>query len=287
MARIASTSELVTTISDLETSVSLPQGTVASKMDAVEINTLMQGVEDAFNKLYEKLRQLEDLHDFTKRYIQNEFKKNAAAFKKMTASIDKTTDTHENVVLQSMQASFENGVVVTDRDGMPIKAADFVGGKALIPASMTINQSEPESTIVNTNSVAYKRILTPASNYKTFYANEQPPAVPIQETLDLVYPRETEFNFLDVSAFNADIREASVTDENGIKIPINLSRHTMKRVKAKKVSLVLESTKNETQDVQMNYDARYDKDGSSYIDGIKSTIYETMIRNNGGTTFKS
>ena len=287
MARIASTSELVTTISALAPSVTLPQGTIASKMDATEINTLMKGIEDAFNKLYEKLRQLEDLHDFTKRYIQNEFKKNADAFKKMSSSIDKTADTNENIVLQSMHVSFENGAVVTDRDGTPIKTADFVGGKTLIPASMTINQATPESTIVSTNSVAYKRILTPASNYKAFYANEQPPAEPIRETLDLVYPKEAEINFLDVSAFNADIKEASVTDANGIKVPVDLGRHTMKRVKAKKVSLVLESTKNEVQDVQMNYDKRHDQDGSKYTDGIKSTIYETMIRNNGGTTFKS
>ena len=104
--------------------------------------------------------------------------KNADAFKKMSSSIDKTADTNENIVLQSMHVSFENGAVVTDRDGTPIKTADFVGGKTLIPASMTINQATPESTIVSTNSVAYKRILTPASNYKAFYANEQPPAEP-------------------------------------------------------------------------------------------------------------
>ena len=64
MATIANTDELIDAITSLETSVALPEGTVSSKMDATEINTLMQGIEDAFEKLYEKVRALEDLHDY-------------------------------------------------------------------------------------------------------------------------------------------------------------------------------------------------------------------------------
>ena len=82
MATIANTDELIEAITSLETSVTLPEGTVSSKMDATEINTLMQGIEDVFEKLYEKLRVLEDLHDFTKKYIEKNINVVAARMKK-------------------------------------------------------------------------------------------------------------------------------------------------------------------------------------------------------------
>lgn len=286
MANITNTDELVTTIAQLETSASLPKGTVASKLDADEINKLMLGIEEAFNKLYEKLRLLEDLHDFTKRYIQNEFQKSSDAFRKMRQDIDKTEDTNQNTVVQSMTASFETGLVVTDRDGKPLATSDTVDGSTLIPANTTVKTSSPDSAVVNSTSIAYKRILTPAQNYKAFYANEQPPAEPVKETIDFVYKSAVNANFIDVSAFQAMIDKMVVTDADNNKLDVDPGTHMLPVTKIQRVSLLLRSTKNDVQDVRVSIDKRK-SDGTGYIDGIKDTIYETMVRNNGGTTYES
>ena len=146
----------------------MPEGTVASKMDATEINTLMQGIEDAFNKLYEKLRLLEDLHDFTKTYIENEFSKNQAAFREAKAEIDKATDAYQQTSSVSSTVSFRSGAVVTDRDGTPIKSCMRIDGTTLVPANTKLQETVPSSVLVTSDLAAYRRMLTPAKSYKTF-----------------------------------------------------------------------------------------------------------------------
>lgn len=282
MADITNTLELVDTISTLETAADLPKGTVASKMDSVEINQLMNGIKTALDKLYEKLRLLEDLHDFTKKYIQNEFKKNEAAFKRANADIDRATDTNENLVVQSMTASFATGIVMTDRDGTPIPTADYIDGTTLVPENTDMLVPEPASAVVASGKAAYRRILTPAKNYKSFYVEEQPPAEPIRETVDFVYVNPVNINFIDVSPFKDKILAMSVTDENDVKMPINPSSHMIPRTKAKCISMEIESTKCDSQEIELNFRNPGNVHGEQYLDGIKGTIYETIVRNSGG-----
>lgn len=283
MADITNTQELIDTITTIETSTDLPKGTVASKLDAVEINQLMNGIKIAFDKLYEKLRLLEDLHDFTKQYIQNEFKKSEAAFKRANANIDKTTDTYENLVVQSMTTNFATGIVVTDRDGTPIPTADYVDGTTLIPENVDVLASEPTSAVVTSDEVAYRRISTPARNYKSFYADEEPPAVPIREVIDFVYASPASINFINISPFRCKILEMSVTDDTGVKAMIDPASHMIKRTKVKRLSMQIESTKCDSQEIELNFRDPGNVHGSQYLDGIKGTIYETIVRNSGNT----
>lgn len=282
MADITNTLELVDTISTLETATDLPKGTVASKMDSVEINQLMNGIKTAFDKLYEKLRLLEDLHDFTKKYIQNEFKKSEAAFNRANANIDRSADSYENLVVQSMTTSFATGIVVTDRDGTPIPTADYIDGTTLMPRSTDVLVPEPASAVVTSDGVAYRRIITPARNYKSFYADEQPPAVPIREAIDFVYATPADINFISVSPFRCKILEMSVTDAGGVKTMVDPSNHMIPKTKVERISVEIESTKCDTQEIEMNFRDTGDVTGSQYLDGIKSTIYETIVRNSGG-----
>ena len=250
MATIANTDELIDAITSLETSVALPEGTVSSKMDATEINTLMQGIEDAFEKLYEKLRVLEDLHDFTKKYIENEFAKSKDAFRKAKADIDAAADTYQQTENVSHIVGFRMGSVVTDRDGTPVTSCAAVDGTTLIPSYRTIRSAEPGSAIIDANGTAYRRIITPAKNYKSFYVNETPPAEPVREV-----PRGTRM------------------------CPL---------VSVAAVSLKLRSTKNEVQDVEVSQQAKNTSSlAVDYTSEIKDTIYESMIRKNGGTTYIS
>lgn len=289
MATIANTDELVTAITDLETSVSLPEGTVASKMDATEINTLMHGIEDAFDKLYEKLRLLEDLHDFTKTYIENEFAKNQAAFRQAKTEIDKTADAYQQMAKVFSTVSFRAGAVATDRDGTPVKNCALVDGATLVPANTLVQETEPSSVVPISSYTPYRRILTPAKNYKAFYVNEQPTPDAIRESVRFVFPYVVDVNFLDVSAFHANIERIVLHSPDGSQTMIPAGTHTSKRVKASSVSIVLRSTKTETQDIeikQLNKGSGV-LSADSHLDNIKDTIYESMIRKNGGTTYES
>lgn len=289
LATIANTDELITTITDLETSVSMPEGTIASKMDATEVNALMHGIEDAFTKLYGKLRLLEDLHDFTKTYIENEFSKNRDAFRGAKAEIDRAADVYHQTTNASSSVSFRAGAVVTDRDGTPVKSCAYIDGKTLVPANTLIQEAEPSSTVVSSNSSSYRRILTPARNYKTFYVNEQPVQGGVEETVQFVFPHAVDVNFTDISAFHADVENVVLWTEDGSKIEIPDGTHMNKRTKVISVSLTLRSTKTETQDIEIAQISKANNTLSpdEHLESIKDTIYESLIRKNGGTTYNS
>lgn len=288
MATIANTDELIGAITSLETSVALPEGTVPSKMDATEINTLMQGIEDAFEKLYEKLRVLEDLHDFTKKYIENEFTKSKDAFRKAQSDIDAAADTYQQTGRISHTVGFRTGSVVTDRDGTPVASCAVVDGTTLIPSYRTIQSAEPGSAIIDANSTAYRRIITPAKNYKSFYVNETPPAEAVRETVQFVFQTPVTMNYMDFSAFQADIEGICLKLSDGSELVIPKGTHMCPLSSVAAVSLKLRSTKNEAQDVKVSQQSK----GTSslivdYTGEIKDTIYESMIRKNGGTTYIS
>lgn len=286
MATIANTGELITAITDLETPVSMPEGTIASKMDATEVNTLMQGIEDAFNKLYEKLRLLEDLHDFTKTYIGNEFKKNRQAFLEAKAEIDKVSDVYQQTTSKAGTVRFGSGNVVTDRDGTPIDTCNSIGGGAYIPASTTIAEYEPSSAVISAKDTPYKRVTTPARNYKSFYVSEEPPVDPVRETIRFVLPHPSLANCIDVSAFHAEIEKLCLELDDGTSIEIPEEKQLSKRTNVAAVMLELRSTKNETQDVNIYQQSLPNKLETADRSGeIKDTIFESMIAKNNGTTF--
>ena len=288
MATIANTDELIDAITSLETSVALPEGTVSSKMDATEINTLMQGIEDAFEKLYEKLRVLEDLHDFTKKYIENEFAKSKDAFRKAKADIDAAADTYQQTENVSHIVGFRMGSVVTDRDGTPVTSCAAVDGTTLIPSYRTIRSAEPGSAIIDANGTAYRRIITPAKNYKSFYVNETPPAEPVRETVQFVFQHPLTMNYMDFSAFQADVEDIRLKLSDGSEVEVPRGTRMCPLVSVAAVSLKLRSTKNEVQDVEVSQQAKNTSSlAVDYTSEIKDTIYESMIRKNGGTTYIS
>ena len=288
MATIANTDELIEAITSLETSVTLPEGTVSSKMDATEINTLMQGIEDVFEKLYEKLRVLEDLHDFTKKYIENEFSKSKDAFRKAQANIDAAADTYQQTENVSHTVGFRPGSVVSDRDGTPVASCAAVDGTTLIPSYRTIQSAEPGSAIIDANGTAYRRIITPAINYKSFYVNETPPAEAVRETVQFVFQRPLTMNYMDFSAFQADIEGVRLKLSDGSEVEVPKGTHMCPLASVAAISLKLKSTKNEIQDIEVSQQA---KNANSltvdYTSELKDTIYESRIRKNGGTTYVS
>ena len=289
MANIANTDALLAAITDIETPAELPQGTVASKMDAAEINQVMQGIESAFNRLYEKLRLLEDLHDFSREYISSEFRKTSEAFTEVVSTIDKTVDSYVNDTAMASSAGFESGHVITDRDGSPVETASLLNGTILVPARHTVETAEPSSASVVSAYTPYRRILTPASNYESFHINEQPTAAPLTEEVSFLLPKPKKVNFIDVSAFGAKVEGVRLLLENGDTVPISTGSHMFPRYLIHGITMTLRSIQTKPEDIEVT-DQRCGNDSAEMeqdITDVKDTIFETMIASNGSTTFLS
>ena len=94
-------SDFLTSLATLK-STDLSPGTISSEMKASEFNNLMNNIESALNTLYVKLRTLNDIHDYIKKYIQTEIN-------------DKRKEIQENLkIIEDLSDSYTNFDYVTE-----------------------------------------------------------------------------------------------------------------------------------------------------------------------------
>lgn len=284
MANIANTDELIDTISDLTTQITLPSGTFSGKMDSSETNALFSGIEETLNKLYEKVRLLEDIHNFTQKYIENEFAKNQAGFNKAMAAIQQSTDLYQQTRRKQKSVSFAQGEVVNDRNGVPIETAKYINGSTIIPQNTTITTASISSVVSSSESgLPYRRITNPPERYKSFHVDEAPCDAPITESVTFYLSNPVDANFIDVSPFNAKIKSMKVMKADGEK-EIDLGKGNGTTCdELKQVSIVqveLECMKSDI--VDMEIPAENSAQEADKLDSVLTTVFEAQVKKNGG-----
>lgn len=283
MSEITNTGELTDTINNLTTVLDLPDGTFSKRLNADEVNDLFDAIENRFNALYEKLRQLEDLHNFTKKYIENEFAKNKDAFDDAIIKLDNSRDVYEDTTVKAETVSFYTGGVISDRDGRAIDTADIIDGNTIIANSSTVATVEPVSAIAVSNEIPYRRTTIPAKNYKTFYTLETIPSNKVLEDVDFYFTKPTSINFLYFSVFNSEIKKCELIRNGEPNLTIDPSHNNFSPVVANGVHLRFASGKTE----QITVSVTEKKDSSTSLStanelDVLNTVYEHDVDKNGG-----
>lgn len=283
MANITNIGELRNTLANLTQEIELPGGTFAPKMNAAAINDCFNAIEAAFNQLYEKLRQLEDLHIFAENYIQNEFKKNKRELDTAIQALDTAGDDYRNTSIQATTVSFTGEAVVADRNGTAVATADIADGNTIMANAQEINTAVPSQAGIHSNFLAYRRNKLPAGQYRVFYAQESPHKEKITESLDFLFPKSMEINFIRISPFNAVIKRAALIQENQEYLDLNISHYSQAKTKASGIHLELESgaTKSIIMNIQENKDTFSDTE-QEHLDTMMDTVFEQEILNSGG-----
>ena len=286
LANIANTDELVSSIKTLTQEIDLPTSTFQEKMNAGDINTLFNSIEECFNKLYEKLRLLEDLHDFTERYIQQELERNKKDLDDAILKLDTVADEYTNTRSKAATASFQSGIVVTDRDGTAIDTADMIDGNTAVANSVILSKAYIAQVSTVSTDTAYRRISMPAENYKSFYVETSPRGRKITENIDFLFSQPTKVNFVRLSAFNSEIEKILLIKDSQEEFDTNSTKTgACQTVVARGVRIVLKSGKTNT--VFANVTRKKDEfTDPLHIDieqetDILDTIFETEVRGSG------
>jgi len=283
MANITNTDELVDNIKALTTPIDLPAGTFNEKMNASEINGLFQGIETCLNKLYEKLRMLEDLHTFSEEYIKNEFNKVKPELDDAIAKLDQAEEDYSNTRVKANMLTFVGGNVITDRDGSSINSAQIIDGNTVLAGSVNILEAVPTKVVASSSDIPYRRNKMPADNYKTFYALESMPSESIKESIDFFFARPTIINFIRTSAFNSVINNITIYKSNNDVVNVNPDTMVFPECTATGIHMDLTGGKIEPvvteitgeKDTFCNLEGEYESD-------VLNSIFEKHVKDNGG-----
>ena len=280
MARITNTAELVSAIQDISTPVETPDVSISTKMNAAEINTLFNSIEDCFDKLYEKLRLLEDLHDFAEQYIQNEFSKTKKEVDDAILKLDTASELYTDTSVKAETVSFSSGSVIYDRDNRPISNAGIVNSNTIIAGSVNMYDAAPVSVFVKSNMTAYRRNKLPADNYKTFYVSETLFEKPVTETIEFIFSQPVKINYIDASAMNASVKNISVLNSaRDIKQVYNDSILCDESM-ASGIRIELESSVSDSVNVNVTEPKdTFSNIETSYSNSVLDTLFEQSVKN--------
>lgn len=276
---ISNTTELNETLTTLSRKTDYAFGAFSSKMSSDEINTIFKKIEASLDDLYIKTRLLEDLRVFAEGYVQNEFKKKSINLKTAIKTIQKAADDYENTnqIAQSIPFNSSSEIIV-DRDGTSIRPADVMGGNTILMAGETLKNISMPNVVVDSPILAYRRISSPAENYRSFYVLENPAPNGVTEKLQILFSKIETINYLDLSVFKSSIQKGYLIRSDNELIELDLSIHSFEPQKVKGIQIELSS--NIFDMVTINVSGltdSYNALKNTYKTNVLNSIYATYI----------
>ena len=279
--KIANTAELRDIIERLTTQIETPSTAISTKMDATEINNFFESIETAFNTLYEKLRLLQDVHDFTQEYVQSVFAKTEKELKEVNVESDTADQEYRNGKTKACVAVFNNPVSVRDRDGSALYQAEVIGS-TVIPGNAIVGKDAPANASVFSTEICYRRSSMPADTYKSFYVLENASDQLPKEKITFFLSSPQECNYIDVSAFNSDIEEINLICSNGdiVNIPVGDMTFPIQEITAIEITLKADKRDKVAMEVSAKTSTFTDTDNKAVVD-ILDNVWDTYMAQKG------
>lgn len=189
-------------------------------MKSEEYNNSCEVIELRLNVLYEKIRILEELHDFIKDYVDKEISDKQSQYKEKLKIISDLSDQYRDSSFVAQLVPFILSTeTVKDRDGTALTKMILNDNKIEVPGTST-TKATIESVNVNTKNICYSNTLDNLTK------NETGEIVLIDETsetggacADIIinFADPIDCNYLNLSPVNGTISDVKlITKENAV-----------------------------------------------------------------------
>ena len=135
MAIINTTQQINDTLNALIEDVDFSVSVFSKKMSSDEVNKVFSRFNEIINHLYEKARYLQDLREYTEKYIESEYSDKYKKLKSVTEAIEKIESQYQNnkqITHEILSDKEKNNTdIFYDFDGEPINRA-FISDNNII-----------------------------------------------------------------------------------------------------------------------------------------------------------
>ena len=140
-------------------------------LSSSEYNSNMSIIELRLNVLYQKIKYMQELVDYTKNYVISEIKNRNEEFKEKLKIISEVTDIYrdQSSVAQIVYLT-QCSEQITDRDGSIVKPM-IISDKKLVPPGNTVSSLRINSVVNNSSAIKY------SSNYENLKNGEAGSAI--------------------------------------------------------------------------------------------------------------
>lgn len=189
-------------------------------LSSSEYNSNMSIIELRLNVLYQKIRYMQELVDYTKNYVISEIKNRNEEFKEKLKIISEVTDIYrdQSSVAQIVYLT-QCSEQITDRDGSIVKPM-IISDKKLVPPGNTVSSLRINSVVNNSSAIKY------SSNYENLkngeagsaiYLSDNIMASGLDENVNIQFDEGSSINYIDIPVINGDIAMYEITYTNDSK----------------------------------------------------------------------
>lgn len=189
-------------------------------LSSSEYNNNMSIIELRLNILYQKIRYMQELVDYTKNYVISEIKNKNEEFKEKLKIISEVTDIYrdQSSVAQIVYLT-QCSEQITDRDGSIVKPM-VISDKKLVPPGNTVSSLRINSIVNNSSAIKY------SSNYENLkngeagsaiYLSDNIMAGGLDENVNIQFDEGSSVNYIDIPVINGDVATYEITYVNDSK----------------------------------------------------------------------
>lgn len=193
-------------------------------MSSYEINEAMNAFERYLNRLYEKIRVLEDVKDYTKTYIMKTISEKEQAFDKKLKIIEETCDQFRDNAFVAYTVPFEHSdEAIHDRDGSTIEKMSIVNGNlehtVLKSKEADISTVKRKSDLLCYNSSCNNLINKMAA--RSYYLSDTPVYGGVKEEITIGFRDDAECNRIEIVPSNCEIEDICIINKDNGEVPIS------------------------------------------------------------------
>lgn len=210
---------------------------IENEMSAAEFNNIFTEIESNINNLYEKIRVLEDIKNYTKDFVVRAIDERRKKIINSLNIIEKNVDEYQNTGYVAVAVGFDNvNEEILDRDGSVISSLQLKEGKLVMPSKnlsiegfMSLTNLGQQKEI-QTDGGQTERVLFAGAEpfvessigvtgvegqYRTIYESEQPVEGGVSVEYEILFSSRADCNYFSINPVNCNVTEIRLTDFEG------------------------------------------------------------------------
>lgn len=187
-------------------------------MDSQEFNAILYQIETDLNKLYENIRLLNDVYDYSKNYIVTSVEERRQKFIEKLKVIEQLTDSYRDKSYVTQLVPFQvNQEHVTNRSGQKVPVMQINSG-SLEMNSATVHAATIDTVFQKTSNGQYSctaESLSKGEPSRSIYESEEPIDQGVQEEYEVRFKQPTSFNYIDIDTVGCDLKKVQAINTEG------------------------------------------------------------------------
>lgn len=201
---------------------------ISDKLSSLEYNLYYQDIEYFLDVLYEKIRALEDILDYTDQYVDKKILKIQKDIESKISVMEKAIDTYTDKSSINILPKWNEIEKVYDRDGAIIFHAE-IKNSIICSSGITTNKIFVNGAAVISNEYCYFNNIKDIKNNNLYISCYSQPSIAktgITEELILKFNKNT-FNNFEATPVNCQLEIIEKTDEY-IKLKLSCDKYQKK-----------------------------------------------------------